>query len=79
MARNLSSLIIDALDELDRIETLQDLLEIYLEQGEEPLEKRAARAELLVSSYLCQTEPHFDGLKLLLERIRELLKSGEMI
>jgi len=79
MARNLNGLVIFALDELNRIQTLQDLLEIYLEQGEELPEKRAARAELLVSSYVCQMEPHLDELRVLLERIRKLLKGDEIV
>jgi len=77
MAKNLNSLSIQALDELNRIQTLQDLLEIYLEQGEELPEKRAARAELLVNSYVCQMELHLGELKLSLERIRKLLKGDE--
>lgn len=71
MPKNLMSLAISAMDEFDRIANLQDLLQICLDQGEEPLEKRACRTELLIVSYLNQVEQHMEGLQNTLEAIRQ--------
>jgi len=77
MATNLNSLSIQALDTLNKISSLQELLEIYLEQGEQPLEKRASRADLLVSSYVDQVEIPLAVLERNLEAIRELIATQD--
>jgi len=68
---------IQALDTLNKISSLQELLEIYLEQGEQPLEKRASRADLLVSSYVDQVEIPLAVLERNLEAIRELIATQD--
>lgn len=73
MAKNLSSLTIKVLDELAQLRQLQDLLEIYMEQGEQTPEKQISRAELLVSSYLPAADNCIHEMKTALEKIQELL------
>ncbi len=73
MSRSLMTLAIAALDDLARILTLQQLLEISLEQFDDPTEKTEQRVDMLLSCYLSQVEPHFEDLKFSLERIREQL------
>jgi len=65
-----------ALDELDKIERLQELLNIGLEQVEEPYDIRVRRVELLLVIYVKDIEPHFDDLKLALERLRQLIRQS---
>lgn len=71
MPKNLMSLAISAMDEFHRIANLQQLLQICLEQENEPLQKRACRTELLIVSYLNQVEQHMKDLEDTLDSIRQ--------
>lgn len=70
MSRTLISLAISALDELDRVQNLQELLEICLDQYDFPTEKTKARVELLLTVYLKFSEQHLEQLKINLEQLR---------
>lgn len=72
MAETFTSLIIGTLDELSRILNLQELLRIALDEFHEPTETTSKRLEVLLVCYLSQTEPHFNNLKLGLERVLQL-------
>lgn len=63
MLKNLSRLIIRTLDELSHIRELQELIEMALEQGEQPTDKRISRVELLVEVYRCQMEYHLHEMQ----------------
>lgn len=72
MPNNLASLSISALDEFSRLEELQDLLEICLEELLNPSEKSVGRAVLLIAVYLPDSKLRLEELKISLERIHQL-------
>lgn len=66
-------LAIGASDDLSRVLGLQELLRIALEEFDHPSEKTSQRVDLLLSIYLCQSEPWLEDLELGLQRIRSSL------
>lgn len=77
MAENLSTLAIDVSNEVGHILGLQQLLKICLnELDTNPSAETHERAALLVSTYLCQVEPHFQDLEVRLRRMRGLIAGG---
>lgn len=58
------------MDEHARMKYLRELLDICLEQFDEPDEKTQLRAELLINCYLSQAELHLDELKAVLVQIQ---------
>jgi len=77
LAEKLLTLAIRAADALEKILRLHELLEIALEQGEESLEKRSTRVELLLESYVTLVEPHLDEIELQLKRLRQQLSRAQ--
>lgn len=71
MSTSLNSLVIAAIDDLNWILSLQKLLEIGLEQFDQPPEKTQERIDLLLRCYFSQVKPHFEDLKRQLEIIRQ--------
>lgn len=57
MSKNLTSLVIDALEELGQIKALLPLLEISLDLDYPTPQTTADRYELLVSSFVTMSEP----------------------
>lgn len=74
--KNLVSLTLDALNELARLEDLQQLLEIALEQQEELAQSRRSRVDTLISVYLPQAQLRLEALNLALEQLRLLLRGS---
>ncbi|WNN88150.1 hypothetical protein [Gloeocapsopsis dulcis] len=72
------SLTLGAMDELNSVIQLQELLEISMEQADESPEKRWKRVELLTETYLAQVEPCLENLVLKLERIRQQLSADKI-
>lgn len=70
MRESLAVLAVRASDALQRLLALQELLQICLEQFDNPTEKTQERVDLLLSIYLSQVELHFDELRLMLQKIR---------
>lgn len=70
MSKNLTSLVIDALEELGQIKALLPLLEISLDLDYPTPQTTADRYELLVSSFVTMSEPWFENLTFSLERIK---------
>lgn len=68
-------LAIGASDDLSRVIGLQELLRIALEEFDHPSEKTSQRVDLLLSTYLSQSEPWLEDLKLGLQRIRKEIVS----
>lgn len=68
---DLSSLIIGALDDFDHVQELQTLLKVGLDQADELSEEACKRLALLVSTYLCQSEPWLTEVQFGLDRIRQ--------
>lgn len=73
MPNNLANLSIYALDEFSRLEELQDLLEICLEELLNPSEKSTNRAVLLIAVYLPDSRLRLEELKITLERIHRMV------
>lgn len=73
MTRNLSSLTIAALDQLEHMVNLQELLQIGLEELGNPGEKTQQRLDLLIAAYLSQVEYHFNEQRVCLDRIYTVL------
>lgn len=71
--QTLSSLVIGAIDELNHVLEMQELLRLGLSELDQPSEKTRLRLDLLLNSYLCQSECHFQELQLELERMRQML------
>lgn len=67
-----NSLLIRIIDEVHFIMWYQELLKIAVEQLSNPDDKTVDRVELLLSSYLDQTEPYFDALKMYFRRKDDL-------
>lgn len=78
MPKNLVSLSISALDEFSRLEELQQLLEICLEELLSPSGKTLDRAALLIAVYLPDARLRLEELKITLERIRQLTTGQEL-
>jgi hypothetical protein len=78
MPKSLISLTLGAIDELNSVIQLQELLEISMEQADESLEKRWKRVELLTETYLAQVKPCFENIELKLERIRQQLRANKI-
>jgi hypothetical protein len=77
MSNCLTSLIIGAIDDFDRVRNLQRLLEVALNEAE-PLEGgRESETSLLIASYLSLSKPYFEEVGCGLERLRELLLGGD--
>lgn len=72
MPNNLANLSISALDEFFKLEKLQDLLEICLEELSTPSEAAQLRVELLINVYLPDAKLRLEELKITLERIHRL-------
>lgn len=68
---DLSSLIIGALNDFDHVQELQTLLKVGLDQADEFSEEAYKRLALLVSTYLCQSEPWLEEVQLGLNRMRK--------
>lgn len=73
MPKSLMSLTVGAMDELNSVIRLQELIEISIEQADESLEKRWKRVELLIEPYLAQVELRLENLEFKLKRIRQQL------
>ena len=64
MAQNdYKNLLIRLEDVVDFISQYQLLLELAYEEFENPNEETAKRVEILLSTYLCQVEPHFEIIR----------------
>ncbi len=77
MTQDLMILLIRLQDELNRLFALLQVLEIALEQLDQPDGKTLSRVDLLISLYLPQAEYHFDELKYTTDRIRQLLRGED--
>lgn len=77
MPENLMVLLIRLQDELNRLFVLLQVLEIALEQIDQPDEKTMSRIDLLISLYLPQAEYRFDELKYITDRIKRLLREDD--
>lgn len=71
--KSLMGLIIHALNYLARLKDLQELIEIVLEQEQEPLEKRCSRMGLLVDLYRPAVDLCISELEFALEQSRKLV------
>ncbi len=68
----LVSLLLGTLDDFDHVQELQTLLRIGLDQADNGLSEEACeRLALLVSTYLCQSEPWLEEVQLGLNRMRK--------
>lgn len=74
MPEKLIILTIQSLDELNKVEHLQQLLEICLEQLDCEPEKMQLRVALLIELYLSAMSLHVDELRAALEKLRTSLK-----
>lgn len=70
MSQELASLAITALDDLQAMSRLQELLEICLEELDQPTEKSYLRLELLLDCYQASMMLYLDELKVSLEGMR---------
>lgn len=70
MSQELASLAVTALDDLQAMSRLQELLEICLEELDQPTEKSYLRLELLLDCYRASMMLHLDELKVSLEGMR---------
>lgn len=70
MPEELSSSVIAAIDQYDQMFALQEIIELCIEQFDEPEEKIQARVPLLLRMYLSALSYNFDELRTELERIR---------
>lgn len=71
---NLTSSIVGAIDEFERICSLQQVLEIGLENLlDNPTEESKSSGELLFSLYKSDMELRLDELRVHLQRIRQLV------
>lgn len=77
MTRDLMILLVQLQDELNRLFALLQLLELALEQFDQPNEKSVLRADLLITLYLAQAEYHFDETKFVTNQIRQLLRTED--
>ena len=78
MSQNLHSTTVAALDELNALIGLQQLLEIALEQlqrADLAPEERRARTVLLIMSYLEQVKPCLENIEVELSEIRTFAPS----
>jgi len=73
MPQTLMGLTISALDEFEYIRTFQEVLEICLEQLDNPLDKTLDRVNLLITCYMAGIELHLDELRTSLENLRKQL------
>lgn len=69
-------LTIASMDELARLNSLQQLLKICLEQFDNPGEESFERADLLISLYVFHAEAHLRELATQLEEIRKCLRQS---
>lgn len=76
MSKNLVTLTLSALDDIGRLTELKQVLELCLEQFDNPTEYTQTRVELLISFCLTQLDLHLDELKNHLEVMRSLV-SGQ--
>lgn len=67
----LVSLLLGTLDDFDHVQELQILLKVGLDQADELSEEACKRLALLVSTYLCQSEPWLEEVQLGLDRMRK--------
>lgn len=65
-------LLIRIIDEFQWIVWYQELLRIAVDQLDNPDNKTVDRIELLLSSYLEQSEPHFDNLAVYINQSNEV-------
>ncbi len=73
MAENLTAVVssaIAALDALNEVLTLQELIRIALEEFDHQGKKTEQRVDMLLSIYLCLVEEHFEELSLNLTSIQ---------
>lgn len=73
MPKSLRSLTIAAQDELARVANLQEVLEICLEQFEDPSAKTLDRVYTMISLYVNAMSMHINHLESYLGRIRQHL------
>lgn len=77
MAENLTERLIELTlhcsDQLNRLKYLQQVLEIALEQDQEPLERRCSRLELLIDLYMPAADLCFSELEFALGQTRKLI------
>lgn len=66
---NLTSLVLDSIDEFNRVQDLQELLKISIKLDPE-------QSTFLVAAYLQLSEPHFEQCSLNLDRVKVLV-NGE--
>ena len=71
MSEDLAVCVIAALDQCSAMFELQEIIELCLEQFDEPVEKTQARVPLLLKMYLSALSYHFDELQTELARIRQ--------
>lgn len=71
--KNLMTLTIHALNYLARLKDLQELIEIALEQDQEPPEKRYSRMGLLLDLYRPAVDLCISELEFALEQSRKLV------
>ena len=63
--------VIAAIDAFHQVLSLQELLEIALDQATESAEKRQQRTELLTNCYLHQVKPYLEDLNQELKEIQQ--------
>ena len=68
---NLSTLLIRADNDFAQLEELQTLLKIGLSDADRPSEEACKRLDLLVSTYLCQSDPWLTEVRFGLNRLRK--------
>lgn len=74
MARNLATSVVGAIDEFERIRSLQAILEIALENLlDDPTEESKRSGALLFSLYKSDMELRLDELRVHLQAIRQLM------
>lgn len=83
MSQELMSLAISALDSFNVISKLQELIEISIEQLDQPTDKAHLRLELLLECYQTSMMSEIDELKVNLEDIqnhaKELIKEASQV
>lgn len=70
--RGLASLAIEALDEFERLRSLQQVLEVILDLFHNPNENLILRAELLLDMYRASVDNHLDEMRVCLEALYEV-------
>ena len=70
---NLSDLLIGASSDFSHIEELQLLLQIGLDEADQPTAEAFKRLVFLVEIYLCQSEPWLEEVRFGLDKIKRIV------